>query len=562
MTTIKLKNGSGAPTAGDLAQGEPALDLTNKRLYTEDSGGTVIEVGTNPGVDVTFADDRKAIFGAGSDLQIYHDPSAGSIIQEAGAGSLFVRASTNIQLEGVNGENMAIFNENGAVDLYYDNSKKLATTATGIDVTGTAVADGLTVQGASDSTLLVEATGGNDASLFLTEAGTGNVGAQFVYDGGDNELYLKVGNNTDINRLSVSRDTGDISFYEDTGTTAKLFWDSSAESLNLGTTSLTTLGTFVVQQSADSKGIALIDSAAANTFFIENQGDEVKFRLNATSPFTFTHNSSERMRIDSSGTVLIGKTSADNETQGVRIYPTGRQSIVSEADTALLINRRTSDGELVSFRKDATPIGNIGTASSRLYIGTDDTGLRFTNDEITPFNPSVSADRNGTVDLGGSSTRFKDLYLSGGAYLGGTAAANHLDDYEEGTWTGAVADAASGGNESSTGVSGTYVKIGKIVYLQFNASNIDTTGMTSGSDIHITGLPFTAASLGGNAKFTGTAHLSVVTFGDSPFINLSESQTYVKLGENRPSAGVDFVVVSQLSSGASDIHGNLVYQTT
>ena len=48
MTTIKLKNGSGAPAASDLVQGEPALDLTNKRLYTEDSGGNVIEVGTNP----------------------------------------------------------------------------------------------------------------------------------------------------------------------------------------------------------------------------------------------------------------------------------------------------------------------------------------------------------------------------------------------------------------------------------------------------------------------------------------------------------------------------------
>ena len=47
-TTIKLKNGSGAPTASDLVQGEPALDLTNKRLYSEDSGGTVIEIGTNP----------------------------------------------------------------------------------------------------------------------------------------------------------------------------------------------------------------------------------------------------------------------------------------------------------------------------------------------------------------------------------------------------------------------------------------------------------------------------------------------------------------------------------
>ena len=47
-TTIKLKNGSGAPLASDLVQGEPAFDLTNKRLYTEDSGGTVIEVGTTP----------------------------------------------------------------------------------------------------------------------------------------------------------------------------------------------------------------------------------------------------------------------------------------------------------------------------------------------------------------------------------------------------------------------------------------------------------------------------------------------------------------------------------
>ena len=47
-TTIKLKNGSGAPAASDLVQGEPAFDLTNKRLYTEDSGGSVIEIGSNP----------------------------------------------------------------------------------------------------------------------------------------------------------------------------------------------------------------------------------------------------------------------------------------------------------------------------------------------------------------------------------------------------------------------------------------------------------------------------------------------------------------------------------
>lgn len=47
-TTIITKNGTGAPDAADLEQGELAVDLTNKRLYTEDAGGSVIEVGSNP----------------------------------------------------------------------------------------------------------------------------------------------------------------------------------------------------------------------------------------------------------------------------------------------------------------------------------------------------------------------------------------------------------------------------------------------------------------------------------------------------------------------------------
>jgi len=47
-TTIKLKNGSGAPSASDLVQGEPALDLTNNRLYSENGSGSVVEIGTNP----------------------------------------------------------------------------------------------------------------------------------------------------------------------------------------------------------------------------------------------------------------------------------------------------------------------------------------------------------------------------------------------------------------------------------------------------------------------------------------------------------------------------------
>ena len=160
MTTIKLKNGSGAPTAGDLVQGEPALDLTNKRLYTEDSGGTVIEVGTNPGTDVTFADNRKAIFGAGSDLQIYHDGS-NSYITDSGTGNLRI-SGTLLQLNDAS-FNKYLLGSGDSVTLYNADSAKLATTSTGIDVTGTVTADGLTVDGnatigqtsASDRTLSI-----------------------------------------------------------------------------------------------------------------------------------------------------------------------------------------------------------------------------------------------------------------------------------------------------------------------------------------------------------------------------------------------------------------------
>ena len=49
--TIITKNSSTAsavPTSGDLVQGELAVNVTDKRLFTEDSGGTVVEIGVNP----------------------------------------------------------------------------------------------------------------------------------------------------------------------------------------------------------------------------------------------------------------------------------------------------------------------------------------------------------------------------------------------------------------------------------------------------------------------------------------------------------------------------------
>lgn len=54
-TTIKIKNGSGVPTAGDLVKGELAIDLTNRRLYTENAAGTVVELGNSANWDTAYS---------------------------------------------------------------------------------------------------------------------------------------------------------------------------------------------------------------------------------------------------------------------------------------------------------------------------------------------------------------------------------------------------------------------------------------------------------------------------------------------------------------------------
>ena len=91
--------------------------------------------------DINFGDNDKAVFGAGNDLQIYHSGSE-SRIDENGAGNLKINADNLEIYNSASSEAKAKFNTNGSVQLYYDNAEKLATTSTGIDVTGTVLLHG------------------------------------------------------------------------------------------------------------------------------------------------------------------------------------------------------------------------------------------------------------------------------------------------------------------------------------------------------------------------------------------------------------------------------------
>jgi len=132
--------------------------------------------------NMTFGDNDKAIFGAGSDLEIYHDGSQ-SIIADVGIGPLVIKGGNNgiISLENGNGETMLSATGNGSVDLYYDNALKLATTATGISITGTATAT--TFSGALSGNATTATALATGRTISLTGDVTGTSGS---FDGTGN----------------------------------------------------------------------------------------------------------------------------------------------------------------------------------------------------------------------------------------------------------------------------------------------------------------------------------------------------------------------------------------
>jgi len=158
---------NGKLTAGTNVTLTEGSDGGNETLSiaaaTELSGDTTPQLGgdlQSNGNDILFADSDKCIFGAGSDLQIYHDGSHSYIKDDGGTGNLRIWASNLEMGKGNGAESYIQAASNGAVDLYYDGSKKLATTNTGVDVTGTVTADGVTVTG-TNANLVLGTSGSN-----------------------------------------------------------------------------------------------------------------------------------------------------------------------------------------------------------------------------------------------------------------------------------------------------------------------------------------------------------------------------------------------------------------
>jgi hypothetical protein len=137
--------------------------------------------------DVKFGDSDKLVFGAGDDLQIYHDGS-NSYVQDAGTGLLVVKGS-QVNVNSSGDESMAAFVENGAAILYHNNAEKITTTAAGVDVTGTVQGDSFTLDnGSNDWTVTVSSNNlrfnyAGTPKMELTSAGVLTVVGDIVSEG-------------------------------------------------------------------------------------------------------------------------------------------------------------------------------------------------------------------------------------------------------------------------------------------------------------------------------------------------------------------------------------------
>ena len=247
---------------------------------------------------------------------------------------------------------------------------------------------------------------------------------------------------------------------------------------------------------------------------------------------------SEAMRIDSSGNLLVGTTdtapAVSSTETGIALSPTGYVAASRSGDASGWFNRLSSDGSIINLHKDGSTVGSIGSYSGAgMYAmapNNGGSGLLF-YDNAAPIYPiqnvsGTATISNGVSDLGAAVHRFKDLYLSGGVYLGGTGSANKLDDYEEGNWTPVLENVTVSYTERYGG----YTKIGSIVHL-YGYMVISSIDNADTSFFNMSGLPFNGAGAYCNGNFTnGTGNPSLFTSAADSAHTEIVSSSYLYLG--------------------------------
>ena len=215
-----------------------------KGLRVTDEGIVVTAGVSTFSANVSFPDSVKLLFGTGNDMKLSHDGTNSYIESDTGDLILGAGNGTAIKLQPEGGEDGLTVTHNGAVEAYYDNSKKFETTAAGVSIAGTVSdSDGslrsLPVNSQTSQYTLVAADAGK-----MIKITTGGVicpnGESFV--AGD---MITIMNESDSSQ-TVSTTGG-----------STLYWTAD------GTTGTRTLG---------ARGVATIVMSGSSAFYISGSG--------------------------------------------------------------------------------------------------------------------------------------------------------------------------------------------------------------------------------------------------------------------------------------------------
>jgi hypothetical protein len=344
------------------------------------------------GNDINFGDSDKANFGVGSDLQIYHNGS-NSYIDDAGTGALVIR-SNEIQVQKYTGETLASFIADGTAQLRYDNGLKLATTATGVTVTGAV----------TSTTGAVGSTAGDEKDFALFECGSSDVRLRDIRhtDGAtwtttETRLHYSVDDNASKQMW--------LSFYNPTGDTIDnviRFGEGDSNEWVRIDNGKVGIGTSSPSQKLEVSGAGFVAAAISGDSTSETQlrflsNTAARISQQANQDFIFDTNATERMRIDSSGNVGIGTSSPSQPLHVVG----GAVRFENTQDTYFQIN--TGDTHLYTAGLHPLRFGTNST--ERMRIASNG------NVGIGDSAPDVALDVVGSIYYTGTITDVSDRRL-------------------------------------------------------------------------------------------------------------------------------------------------------